>query len=198
MTALATAKVEATQQIAMTEAVPAPEPGATVQNQNSPDEVSEEPAHRKTARYVWALLLVRIYDRRKYQWDEVLPLVCSNCGGDMRIIAFMAQGHAVNEGPVIREILGHLGEPISAPRLAPARAPRCGSCRRPNRPSEKPIRRPSRHRTTSSISASPGEPTALQGGRATNALLAAADGRDGKDKGCGLSRDDSCMKAGSD
>ena len=35
----------------------------------------------------------------------------------MRIIAF------INEGPVIREILGHLGEPISAPRLAPARGP---------------------------------------------------------------------------
>ena len=35
----------------------------------------------------------------------------------MRIIAF------INEGPVIREILGHLGEPTSAPRLAPARGP---------------------------------------------------------------------------
>ena len=35
----------------------------------------------------------------------------------MRIIAF------INEGPVIREILGHLGAPTSAPRLAPARGP---------------------------------------------------------------------------
>jgi len=35
----------------------------------------------------------------------------------MRIIAF------INEGPVIREILGHLGEPTSAPTLAPARGP---------------------------------------------------------------------------
>ena len=35
----------------------------------------------------------------------------------MRIIAF------INEDPVIREILGHLGEPSSAPRLAPARGP---------------------------------------------------------------------------
>lgn len=33
---------------------------------------------------------------------EVLPPLCPKCGGDMRIIAF------INEGPVIREILGHL------------------------------------------------------------------------------------------
>ena len=35
----------------------------------------------------------------------------------MRIIAF------ITEGPVIREILGHLGEPTSPPRLALARGP---------------------------------------------------------------------------
>ena len=35
----------------------------------------------------------------------------------MRIIAF------IDEGPVIRKILGRLGEPISAPSLAPARGP---------------------------------------------------------------------------
>ena len=104
VTALAGAKDVAPLPSAMTEAVPATEPGAT-----------DERAHRKAARYAWALLLARIY--------EVLPLACPKCGGDMRIIAFMAQGHAVNEGPVIREILGHLGEPTSAPRLAPARGP---------------------------------------------------------------------------
>jgi hypothetical protein len=49
--------------------------------------------------------------------DEVLPLACPKCGSDMRIIAF------INEGPVIREILGLFGEQISAPRLAPARGP---------------------------------------------------------------------------
>ena len=73
------------------------------------DEEADEPPHRKAARYVWALLMARIY--------EVLPLVCPKCGGDMRIIAF------INEGPVIRETLGHLGEPISAPRLAPVHGP---------------------------------------------------------------------------
>jgi len=35
----------------------------------------------------------------------------------MPIIAF------INEGPVIRDILEHLGEPTSAPSLAPARGP---------------------------------------------------------------------------
>ena len=100
VTALAGAKDEAPIPTAMTE------PGATVPN--APDEVAES-AHRKAARYVWALLLARIY--------EVLPLVCPKCGGDMRIIAF------INEGPAIREILGHLGKPTSAPSLAPARGP---------------------------------------------------------------------------
>jgi hypothetical protein len=74
-----------------------------------PDAAPAEPLHRKAARYVWALLLARIY--------EVLPLLCPKCGGEMRIIAF------ITEGAVIREILGHLGEPTSPPRLIPARGP---------------------------------------------------------------------------
>ncbi|MCB4361504.1 hypothetical protein [Quatrionicoccus australiensis] len=48
---------------------------------------------------------------------EVLPLVSPKCGVDLRIIAF------INEVPVIRETLGHLGEPTSASSLAPARCP---------------------------------------------------------------------------
>ena len=39
------------------------------------------------------------------------------CGGEMQIIAF------ITGGTVIREILGHLGEPTSPPRLMPARGP---------------------------------------------------------------------------
>ena len=69
----------------------------------------EPPPHRKAARYVWAMLLARIY--------EVLPLVCPQCGGEMKIIAF------ITEAVVIREILGHLGEPTAPPRLLPARGP---------------------------------------------------------------------------
>ena len=72
------------------------------------DETTDEPPQRKAARYVWAMLLARIY--------EVLPPVCPQCGGEMKIIAF------ITEAVVIREILGHLGEPTSPP-LKPARGP---------------------------------------------------------------------------
>ena len=65
--------------------------------------------HRQATRFVWALLLARMY--------EVLPLLCPQCGGAMKIIAF------ITAAVVIREILGHLGEPTSPPRLMPARGP---------------------------------------------------------------------------
>lgn len=68
-----------------------------------------EPAYHRAARYAWALLLARIY--------EVFPLVCPNCGGAMRIIAF------ITEGPTVRDLLVHLGEPITPPTVAPARGP---------------------------------------------------------------------------
>ena len=41
----------------------------------------------------------------------------------MKIIAFMARGHPVDEGEVIRGILTHLGEPVDPPRIAPAHDP---------------------------------------------------------------------------
>ena len=64
---------------------------------------------RSPARYLWALLLARIY--------EVLPLRCALCGSEMRIIAF------VTERPAIHCILRYLGEPTAAPEVAPARGP---------------------------------------------------------------------------
>jgi hypothetical protein len=57
----------------------------------------------------WALLLARIC--------EVFPLLCPKCGAEMRMIAF------ITEAPAARQILAHLGEPTSPPRLAPARGP---------------------------------------------------------------------------
>jgi hypothetical protein len=80
-------------------------------------EPAAEPAHRRAARYAWALLLARIYDRRESLWDEVFPLCCTHCGADMRIIAF------ITDGPTVRDILAHLGEPTAPPRIAPARGP---------------------------------------------------------------------------
>jgi len=72
-------------------------------------EPAAERAHRRAARYAWALLLARIY--------EVFPLLCPRCGGAMRIIAF------VTDPSTVRDILGHLGEPAAPPRIAPARGP---------------------------------------------------------------------------
>ena len=40
---------------------------------------------------------------------EEFPLECPNCGGDIRLIAF------ITEPGVIREILTHLGEPLEPP-----------------------------------------------------------------------------------
>ena len=64
---------------------------------------------RRAAARCWALLLARIY--------ECLPLQCPRCGEPMRIIAFIL------EPPVIERILTHVGEPVSAPAVLPARAP---------------------------------------------------------------------------
>ncbi len=72
-------------------------------------EPAAEPAHRRAARDAWALLLARLY--------EMFPLVCSHCGGAMRIIAF------ITDAPTVRHILDHLGEPTAPPRIAPARGP---------------------------------------------------------------------------
>ena len=80
-------------------------PGAS----SDSEEQAEEALLRRAARTAWALLLARI--------DEVFPLVCPRCGGEMRIIAFITDACAV------REILSHLGEPTSPPPIAPARGP---------------------------------------------------------------------------
>jgi hypothetical protein len=84
--------------LAATTSPPAPNP-----------EPAAAPAHRRAARYTWALLLACIY--------EVFPLGCPNGGGAMRIIA------CITDGPTVRDILVHLGEPTAPPRIAPAHGP---------------------------------------------------------------------------
>jgi hypothetical protein len=64
---------------------------------------------RSPARYLWALLLARI--------DEILPLRCTHCGAQMRIIAFITQA------PAVTTILRHLGESTTPPAVARARGP---------------------------------------------------------------------------
>jgi len=65
--------------------------------------------YRSPARYLWAMLIARIY--------ETFPLSCPQCGTEMRMISFVT-----DTAPVTR-ILAHIGEPTKAPVLSPARGP---------------------------------------------------------------------------
>ena len=81
--------------------------GSDAPESNAPDPpVSPQ---RAAARSRWARLLARIY--------EVFPLLCPDCGGDMRILAFITAAEPVDA------ILTHLGLPTTAPPLSPARGP---------------------------------------------------------------------------
>jgi hypothetical protein len=55
------------------------------------------------------MLLTRLF--------ESPPLVCRECGADVRIVAFITEA-----APVAR-ILTHIGEPVQPPLIAPARGP---------------------------------------------------------------------------
>jgi hypothetical protein len=57
---------------------------------------SDEPRHRAAARYLWVMLLARIY--------EAFPLACPICHAEMRIIAF------IDEASTVKKILEHIGE----------------------------------------------------------------------------------------
>ena len=84
---------------------------------------ADEPFHRRAARYAWAVLLARI--------DDVFPLRCPNCRGDMRIIAF------ITATAVVRDILLALKRADCAThhRAGPwsAAVGRNGRCRQPRR-----------------------------------------------------------------
>ena len=63
-----------------------------------PEELNmiEEPPHTpKEYRRLWAQLIQKVY--------EVDPLICTKCGGTMRIVSF------IEEQAVINKILSHLG-----------------------------------------------------------------------------------------
>ena len=62
------------------------------------------------ARYMWAQLLARIYG--------VFALQCSRCGGRVHLVGF------ITEPATVRQILEHVGERTTAPRIALARSPR--------------------------------------------------------------------------
>ena len=69
----------------------------------------DAPRPRAVARYLWAMLLARIY--------EALPLSCPICHSQMRIIAF------INDAGTVGKTLNHIGESTQTPRIAPARGP---------------------------------------------------------------------------
>jgi len=64
---------------------------------------------KRSVHYLWAVLIARIY--------EVFPLLCPNCGGQMRVIAF------ITHNADIGQILNHIGVDSQPPHIAPARGP---------------------------------------------------------------------------
>ncbi len=74
--------------------------------------VGGEQHRRSPARYLWAMLIARIY--------ETFPLSCPQCGTEMRLIAF------VTDTASVTRILEHIGEPPKPPVLSPARGPPTG------------------------------------------------------------------------
>ena len=84
-------------------------PGMPLRGPATSAATGEEPRHRAVARYLWAMLLARIY--------EAFPLLCPICHGQMRIIAF------INDAGTVGKILNHIGDFPHPPRIAPARGP---------------------------------------------------------------------------
>jgi hypothetical protein len=68
-----------------------------------------KPRSHDTSRIAWAKLMARM--------GEEFPLECPNCGGDIRLIAF------ITKPGTIRKILTHLSEPLERPPGSPARGP---------------------------------------------------------------------------
>jgi len=64
------------------------------------------------ARYLWVMRLARLF--------ESLPLVCPNCGADLRIVACITEAAPVARMPT------HIGEPPRPPPISPARGPPAG------------------------------------------------------------------------
>jgi hypothetical protein len=86
--------------------VPARSEGASVQT----DAVSEpDSAVAQPRGYLWAELM-----KRTFGFDM---LACLGCGGRLRLVAL------IDEGPVSRRILQHLGLPADVPEPRPARPP---------------------------------------------------------------------------
>ena len=73
------------------------------------DPAEAEPKKPSYAASLWVMLIARIY--------EVLPLICLQCGGELKIVAFLTGADS------IQHILNYIGEPVTPLRIEPARAP---------------------------------------------------------------------------
>ncbi len=100
---------EVTAQAAQASQGVAAQPADSPSTEPRSDELSTAHSDRRSARYLWARLLARIY--------EVFPLLCVHCGAEMRFVAF------VTETAPLTHILEHIGEPAKPPLLSPARGP---------------------------------------------------------------------------
>ncbi len=94
---------------AVTALAPAASDYDPVTSEKKVQEAAIEEVWRSPARYLWAMLLARLY--------ESTPLVCPICKADMRIVAF------VTDGDSVRHILEYIGESTDPPRISPARGP---------------------------------------------------------------------------
>jgi hypothetical protein len=94
---------------AVTALAPAASDYNTAAAEEKAQENTIEEVWRSPARYLWAMLLARLY--------ESTPLVCPICKADMRIVAFITDGDSVHH------ILEYIGESADPPRISPARGP---------------------------------------------------------------------------
>jgi len=81
----------------------------TDKNDEPVEQEQENKPKRPPNRYLWAMLLARIYN--------LFPLLCPECGAEMQVIAI------IQDKPVINKILESVGEAIKPPILSPARGP---------------------------------------------------------------------------
>jgi hypothetical protein len=103
---------------------------------------------KRQANILWTALIARI--------DEVFPMLCPLCGGQMRIFAF------ITGSACIRKILEHIGAEAESPRIMRARGPPLWDAPMPwsvrvYSPCRTGARLAKRHQTLRPISASVGE-----------------------------------------
>ena len=87
---------------------PTPKPCHHVDPEQVGTQPDAEPPKRRR-RYSWAELMQRVF--------RIDVLVCPHCSGMRRVLEFLTNAAA------IERILTHLGLPITAPAIAPARPP---------------------------------------------------------------------------